>query len=84
MRQNPCLKKPLWRMCKGKGTSPFEQLVCAVYIPSHFKNYLGLNHIEENTEIVLKDWDLNLDLLDSKTEASCSELFHIHCLVLGG
>lgn len=60
------------RMCKGKETNAFEEPVCAVYVPSHFENYLGLNLIQENTEIEigLKDWDLNLDLLDSKIKTS--------------
>lgn len=57
-------------MCKGKGASTLEQLVCAVHLPSHFQSYLGLNHTEENTEIGSKDWDLNPDLLDFKAEAS--------------
>lgn len=54
-----------------KGNQAFEQPVCAVYVPSHFENYLGLNLIQETIEIEigLKDWDLNLDLLDSKIKA---------------
>lgn len=27
-----------WRMCKGNGTSTFDQLACAMHIPSYFKN----------------------------------------------
>lgn len=45
-------------------------LIHATHIPSHFKNYLGWNHTGENTEIGLKNWDFNPDLIDSKTKAS--------------
>ena len=76
MRQNPCLEEARWEMCTGTGTSTFEQLVCAIHIPSHYQNYLGLNHTEGNTEIGLEDWDFTLALWDSKTKASfsCCEL----------
>lgn len=76
MRQNRCLEEAQWKMCQGKGTSTFEQLGCAIHIPSHFKTYVGSNHIEKNTEIGLEGWDFTLALLDSKTKVSfsCCEL----------
>lgn len=57
-------------MYTGKGPSTLEQLVHAIHIPSHFKNYLGWNHTKENTEIWVKEVDFNPDVLDSKTKAS--------------
>lgn len=43
--------------------------MCSTHSP-HFKNCLGVSHTEENAELGLKDWALNLDLLDSKTEVT--------------
>ena len=56
MNENRCPREAQGRMCKGKGTNSFEQLVCTIHIPSYFKNYLGWNHSEENIEIGLKNW----------------------------
>lgn len=48
--ENHCPTEAQGRMCKGKGASIFEQLVCAIHILSHFKNYLGWNHMGEDME----------------------------------
>lgn len=50
MDENHCTTEAQGRMCKGKETSVFEQLVCEIHILSHFKNYLSWNHMEENME----------------------------------
>lgn len=61
MDENHGLREAQWGTGKGKGnnTNP-----CNTYSFS-----FGWNHTEENTEIGLKNWDCNPDLIDSKTKA---------------
>lgn len=66
-------------MCKGKGTSIVEKLVCAIHILSHFKNYLALEALGREHGNWAMELDFNPDLLDSKTNGNfyyCERLYH--------